>query len=121
MTSSSLSPVVWHAEPVDFLGHPVATIAFDRPAWTRIGAQFAPFDHELGEVAYEATGSVDRGRVPFRVIDHGEDTTYLIADPRDQEGVELVLAGLHAIGVRPEDVLERLPWVPAHPEAQRSA
>jgi hypothetical protein len=119
MTSSPLSPVAWDAEPTDFPGHPVATIAFDRAAWTRIGARFAPFDHELGEVAYEATGSVDHGRVRFRVVDHSEDTTYLLADPRDEDGVQRVLAGLRAIGVQPEDVLERLPWV--EPAVRRRA
>ena len=111
MTSSPINAVTWDAEPQWFLADPIATIALDRAAWTRLGASFGPFDHELGEVAYRASGSVEGGRVPFAVADHSEDTTFLLVDPRDEEGVELVLAALETVGVAPDLVLERLPGV----------
>lgn len=121
MTSSPVDSVAWDAEPKWFPADPMATIALDRPAWSRLGARFAPFDHELGEVAYRATGSIDDGRVPFGIVDHSEDTTYLVADPRDEEGLEAVLAALETIGVAPGQVLERMLGVFSARDAARTA
>ena len=109
MTSTRIDAITWHERPRSFAADPVATIAMDGMAWTRLGARFAPVDDPLGGTARRATATADA--LSFGVLDHGEDTTFVVAPPGDWTIPSLLTALRHA-GVRPNAVLEILPAAP---------
>lgn len=120
MATTRTSAITWHERPRSFAADPAATIALDEAAWTRLGARFASLDDELGDTARRATATVtaNDGSLSFGVLDHGEDTTFVLVPPGDWTASTL-LAALREAGVRPVDVLELLPAPP--PGAAREA
>lgn len=122
MISPRIDTITWHERPRPFAADPVATIALDAAGWARMGARFAPFEDELGGMARRATGSATAAgaTVPFGVLDHGEDTTFLVLAP-GSASVAFLLSALSEAGLPQEDVLETLPAAPPRPPAAPSS
>jgi hypothetical protein len=102
----------------------VATVALDRAAWEALGARFHDGEDPIGGVTRLAEGEIRKALghdtliAPFGVVDHGSDTTYLVAA---HVHTDIVLAALVEAGVSPDAVLERLPAAAPGPLEDRVA
>jgi hypothetical protein len=101
--------ITWHRALEPLPGDPIATVALDRGAWEARGASFFDGEDPIGGVTRIANGVAKLGELvaPFAVVDHDEDTTFVVAA---DDASDAVLDALVAVEAVSEDaVLERLP------------
>src|SRR5690348_5989340 len=108
-TSQPASAVLnWNDQLEPLVGEPVATLALSRDEWEALGARFFEVEDPIGGITRIATGvfhAEPNAGVPgpFGVLDHGEDTTFLVTA---RNMADDAVAATLAAGVAPEAVLE---------------
>jgi hypothetical protein len=104
-------PLTWDdsLQPVD--GERIATVALSRTGWEALGARFFDVEDPIGGVSRLAPGVAKLApdaSVPFGVLDHNADMTFLLG-PRETDAADLLIDAIVAAGVPAVAIVERLP------------